>query len=395
MTTSKTLFLNSLSLFALPRGGDNAAREERRTSICKDLNLVPVIKQAAMRRAVLAAAARAAGAGGSDGAMAASKSLLRLCPSSFATTAATSAARSSAALRAIERGQSVTTTAAAATTARSALTRRLFSSNNNNPATTSSSSSSSSLSAATTAAAASASAAAASLARSAASRLPPLPPGLLGGGEEAATTSSSSSALRRFASNVAAPAVFASLGAAGCCLAAATFQLEERDEARTRLTKTVIGTLLGLELAKESERPPGFAESWPQPLRSLAARGRNAWSKATTAERAVWGVAAVNVAIFSLWHLPLGPLWRRKVMTVNFVQRLPPGPPPLPHTLLTANFSHSSLWHLAANTVTLLSIGELTARNMDCEYFGVILFPLSVLLKSVELRKSEILSTTT
>lgn len=132
----------------------------------------------------------------------------------------------------------------------------------------------------------------------------------------------------------------------------------------------MIGTIFGLEIAKASERPPGFAESWPEPLRSLAARARTSWDRASAAERAVWGVAAANAAVFALWRLPLGPLsplWREKFMSRHFVQRLPPNPPPLPHTMLTANFSHQSSWHLAANTVTLLSIGELTARNMDSE----------------------------
>lgn len=288
--------------------------------------------------------------------------LLSSVAASAAATAAAAAAAAAVAARSaprvLGRGQAAAVAAGAPAVFSSPPALRRFCSSRNagGPASTSTSSSSPKLPESLGAASA--------IARSAASCLPPLPPGL-GGGAEGAP---SSSPLRRFVSGVAGPAVFASLGAASCCLAAATYQLRERDRNRTRITKTVIGAILGLELAKEGEKPPGFAESWP--LRSLAARARNSWNNATATERAVWGVAAVNVAIFSLWHLPLGPLsqlWKR-LMTLNFVQRLPPGPPPLPHTLLTANFSHSSFWHLAANTVTLLSIGELAARNMDSAF---------------------------
>ena len=343
-----------------------------------------------MRRGVLAAVK--AGAGGaaarcSSASMASNLPLRSSTPTSSAflprpSFAAAAAAAAAAATRSAPRviGQaaaagSKTGTAAAAPVASSSspsaaaalglLRRRFFSSSSSNASgpTSTSSSASSSISAA------SAAAAAAALARSAASRLPPIPPGLGGGGFGAVAAREEASAFRRFVSNVAGPAVFASLGAALCCLAAATYQLDERDRSRARLTKRVIGTILGLEISKESERAPDFAESWPLPLRSLAANARSYWNGFSTAERAVWGVAAVNIVVFSLWHLPvLGQLqaWQR-LMTLNFVQRLPPGPPPLPHTLLTANFSHSSFWHMAANTATLVSIGGLAARDMDSE----------------------------
>lgn len=87
--------------------------------------------------------------------------------------------------------------------------------------------------------------------------------------------------------------------------------------------------------------------------------------------RALWVIVAVNVAVFLLWQLaPLAGGVGERLMQRQFLVSWPAIAHGRVWTLLTSEFSHGSLVHLAFNMLTLVSLGIDVERVLGARAFA-------------------------
>ncbi|KAK9812858.1 hypothetical protein WJX72_004806 [[Myrmecia] bisecta] len=150
------------------------------------------------------------------------------------------------------------------------------------------------------------------------------------------------------------PVVFCFSASAAAFTGAAVLDEWERQKLRQQKGRW------GVNLLAPLGTPPQHYSSWevtllkrlPEGVRIRAARLLAHWHSLSTSERVVYGIIAVNSAVFLAWQIP-NPRWQA-FMYRYFLQHLPPlGNNPI--TLLTTTFSHQSLVHFAVNMMVLRS----------------------------------------
>lgn len=99
-------------------------------------------------------------------------------------------------------------------------------------------------------------------------------------------------------------------------------------------------------------------------IRDSAASLLVRWRSLLPHQQTLYGITAINLLVLGGWHVRA----LQGFMFRNFLHHWPPQPTRM-HTLLTANFSHSTVVHFLFNTMALLSFGGGVHHRLGSEQF--------------------------
>ncbi|KAK9825451.1 hypothetical protein WJX81_001933 [Elliptochloris bilobata] len=146
--------------------------------------------------------------------------------------------------------------------------------------------------------------------------------------------------------------------AAAFALAAAASNERERSASDMDRLRQRLG------LHSPGRRSPEWVQSLPFGLRQGAEELHARWTELRPSVRVVLSVIGVNTGVFLLWRVPL----LRGFCNRYLMQALPPQHT-RPVTMLTSNFSHSSLLHLGINMLAFWGFGNAMAQELGAEQF--------------------------
>ena len=88
------------------------------------------------------------------------------------------------------------------------------------------------------------------------------------------------------------------------------------------------------------------------------------WRGLLPHQQTLYGITAINLLVLGGWRIRA----LQGVMHRNFLHYLPPQPTRV-HTLLTANFSHRTVFHFLFNSIALISFGGEVHNRLGSEQF--------------------------
>ena len=169
------------------------------------------------------------------------------------------------------------------------------------------------------------------------------------------------------ASDVVTPLATAAVVGFSCLVASEVARVDALD--RRAASAMDYLARVGAAMLGSDQNPdtPAWALNLPDPLKQWATDAAIEWDKTPPADRAVYGIAAANLAVWAARRVPPAALSAR-LWDCVFPHALPPARP-RPLTLTLSNWAHVGGLHLLANMAALAAIGPRAAEEMGAAHF--------------------------
>ena len=168
-------------------------------------------------------------------------------------------------------------------------------------------------------------------------------------------------------SDVLTPLATAALVGFSCLVAADVARADALDRRAANAFDYLARVGAAMLGSDQNPDTPSWALNLPEPLRQWATDAAVEWDKAPSADRAVAGIAAANLAVWAARRVPPTALSAR-LWDAVFPHALPPARP-RPLTLTLSNWAHVGGLHLLANMAALAAIGPRAAEEMGAAHF--------------------------